>query len=62
MQDKSHFIVFGQLQVKQEETDEVVDAMRNAWLGAVPEAIRFERSFANYNCAAAARFGTISDA
>lgn len=42
------FLVFGQPQIEQEEIDEVVDSLRNAWLGTGPKVARFEHDFAAY--------------
>lgn len=45
---KRPFLVFGQPQIEQEEIDEVVDSLRNAWLGTGPKVARFEHDFSAY--------------
>jgi dTDP-4-amino-4,6-dideoxygalactose transaminase len=42
------FLVFGQPQIEQEEIDEVVDSLRNSWLGTGPKVARFEHDFSAY--------------
>jgi len=42
------FIVFGQPLIEQDEIDEVVDSLKNAWLGTGPKVAKFEKEFASY--------------
>ncbi len=42
------FIVFGQPLIEQEEIDEVVDSMRNSWIGTGLKVARFETDFLAY--------------
>jgi dTDP-4-amino-4,6-dideoxygalactose transaminase len=48
MKHRSSFLVFGQPLIEQAEIDEVVDSMKNAWLGTGPKVARFENDFAAY--------------
>lgn len=45
---RKNFLVFGQPLIGQDEMDEVLDSMKNAWLGTGPKVHRFERDFARY--------------
>jgi dTDP-4-amino-4,6-dideoxygalactose transaminase len=49
------FLVFGQPLIAEAEMNEVLDSLKNAWLGSGPKVARFERDFAAYKRAA---FGT----
>jgi dTDP-4-amino-4,6-dideoxygalactose transaminase len=42
------FLVFGQPLIGEAEINEVLDSLRNAWLGTGPKVARFERDFAAY--------------
>jgi dTDP-4-amino-4,6-dideoxygalactose transaminase len=42
------FLVFGQPLIEQDEMDEVLDSMKNAWLGTGPKVHYFEKEFARY--------------
>lgn len=42
------FIVFGQPLIEQAEIDEVIDALKKAWLGTGPKVAQFEAEFASY--------------
>jgi dTDP-4-amino-4,6-dideoxygalactose transaminase len=42
------FLVFGAPLLEDEEVDEVVDSMRNGWLGTGPKVQRFEQAMAAY--------------
>jgi dTDP-4-amino-4,6-dideoxygalactose transaminase len=42
------FLVFGQPLIEEAEINEVLDSLRNAWLGTGPKVARFERDFATY--------------
>lgn len=44
----SDFIIFGAPDIGQAEIDEVVDCLRNGWLGTGPKVARFERDFARH--------------
>ena len=48
MRNKSQFLVFGAPAIEQAEIDEVVDSLRNGWLGTGPKVARFEREFAAF--------------
>ena len=48
MRSKENFLVFGQPLIEQDEIDEVVDSLCNAWLGTGPKVARFEAYFAGY--------------
>ena len=52
---KDRFLVFGQPPIGEAEIEEVVASMRAAWLGTGPKVARFERDFAAYRGASAAR-------
>ena len=45
---KDRFLVFGAPRIEQEEIDEVVASMQNAWLGTGPKVTRFEDDFKTY--------------
>ncbi|HEX5133529.1 MAG TPA: DegT/DnrJ/EryC1/StrS family aminotransferase [Candidatus Krumholzibacteria bacterium] len=45
---KDRFLVFGAPQIEQPEIDEVVDSIRNGWLGTGPKVARFEEAFRRY--------------
>ncbi|MFZ2197988.1 MAG: DegT/DnrJ/EryC1/StrS family aminotransferase [Thermodesulfovibrionales bacterium] len=45
---RKNFLVFGQPLIEQAEMDEVLDSMKNAWLGTGPKVHQFERDFARY--------------
>jgi dTDP-4-amino-4,6-dideoxygalactose transaminase len=42
------FLIFGQPLIEQDEINEVVDSMRNAWLGTGAKVHRFEKAFSEY--------------
>jgi dTDP-4-amino-4,6-dideoxygalactose transaminase len=42
------FIVFGQPIIEQDEINEVIDSLKNSWLGTGPKVRRFENDFAIY--------------
>ncbi|MCW8877224.1 MAG: DegT/DnrJ/EryC1/StrS family aminotransferase [Kangiellaceae bacterium] len=42
------YIVYGKPDIKQAEIEEVVDSMKNAWLGSGPKVHQFEQNFAEY--------------
>lgn len=42
------FIIFGQPIIEQPEIDEVIDSLKNAWLGSGPKVTQFELDFAKY--------------
>ena len=48
MKQRSSFLIFGQPLIEQAEIDEVVDSLKNAWLGTGPKVARFENDFAAY--------------
>ncbi|MEO7319545.1 MAG: DegT/DnrJ/EryC1/StrS family aminotransferase [Chthoniobacteraceae bacterium] len=48
MKQRSNFLIFGQPLIEQAEIDEVVDSLKNAWLGTGPKVARFENDFATY--------------
>ncbi len=45
---KDRFLVFGQPIIEDAEINEVVDSLRNCWLGTGPKVHRFEQAFAAY--------------
>ena len=45
---RENFLIFGQPLIEQEDMDEVLDSMRNAWLGTGPKVRQFEKIFAEY--------------
>lgn len=47
-ENRQSFIVFGQPCIAQDEIDEVVDSLKNAWLGTGPKVTQFENDFAVY--------------
>lgn len=47
-ENKLPFIVFGQPKIEQQEIDEVIDSLQNAWLGTGPKVAAFEKDFAAY--------------
>ena len=51
---RANFLIFGQPLIGQAEIDEVVDSLKNAWLGTGPKVARFENDFAAYKGAPAA--------
>ena len=42
------FILFGQPNIGKDEINEVIDSLRNGWLGTGPKTKRFEEDFAKY--------------
>ena len=48
MTTRTEFLVFGQPLIEQAEIDEVVDSLRQSWLGTGPKVARFEQDFATY--------------
>ncbi len=42
------FILFGQPNIGKDEINEVIDSLRNGWLGTGPKTKRFEEDFAEY--------------
>lgn len=48
MKKRTEFLIFGQPLIEQPEIDEVVDSLKNAWLGTGPKVARFENDFAAY--------------
>ena len=51
---KHDFIVFGQPIIEEDEIHEVVDSLKNAWLGTGPKVAKFESDFAKYKSASQA--------
>lgn len=45
---RKDFLVFGQPLIEQEEIDEVIDSLHNAWLGTGPKVQTFEKNFSIY--------------
>lgn len=52
MDVRDNYIVFGKPKIDTAEIDEVIDSMRNAWLGTGPKAAQFEADFCAFNGAA----------
>lgn len=52
VRSKDNFLVFGQPLIEDAEINEVVDSLRNCWLGTGPKVARFEQAFADYRQAA----------
>ncbi len=52
VRSKDKFLVFGQPLIDDAEINEVVDSLRNCWLGTGPKVSRFEKAFAAYRKAA----------
>ncbi len=48
VRSKDNFLVFGQPLIDDAEINEVVDSLRNCWLGTGPKVSRFEKAFAEY--------------
>jgi dTDP-4-amino-4,6-dideoxygalactose transaminase len=48
VRSKDRFLVFGRPTIEEPEIAEVVDSMRNCWLGTGPKVARLEREFAAY--------------
>ncbi|HUR27885.1 MAG TPA: DegT/DnrJ/EryC1/StrS family aminotransferase [Planctomycetota bacterium] len=48
VRSKERFLVFGKPTIEEPEIAEVVDSMRNCWLGTGPKVARLEREFAAY--------------
>jgi len=44
----NEFILFGQPDIGKDEIDEVIDSLKNGWLGTGPKTKRFEEDFAKY--------------
>ena len=42
------FLVFGSPAIEEAEIEEVIDSLRNGWLGTGPKVARFEQDFASY--------------
>lgn len=45
---REKYLVFGSPLIEESEIDEVVDSMRNGWLGTGPKVARFQDNFAKY--------------
>ena len=45
---RKQFLVFGQPLIEEDEIAEVVDSLRQAWLGTGPKVARFESDFADF--------------
>ncbi|MEW5799926.1 MAG: DegT/DnrJ/EryC1/StrS family aminotransferase [Bacteroidota bacterium] len=45
---RKDFLVFGSPRIEEDEITEVVDSLRNAWLGTGPKVAKFEEMFRNY--------------
>ncbi len=45
---RTSFLVFGSPRIEEDEIQEVVDALRSAWLGTGPKVARFEEMFRDY--------------
>ncbi|MEO6710294.1 MAG: DegT/DnrJ/EryC1/StrS family aminotransferase [Planctomycetota bacterium] len=48
VRSKERFLVFGRPTIEEPEIAEVVDSLRNCWLGTGPKVARLERDFAAY--------------
>jgi dTDP-4-amino-4,6-dideoxygalactose transaminase len=48
VRSKERFLVFGRPTIGEEEIAEVVDSLKNCWLGTGPKVARLEREFAAY--------------
>ena len=48
IRSKERFLVFGRPTIEEPEIAEVVDSLRNCWLGTGPKVARLERDFAAY--------------
>ena len=44
----NEFILFGQPDIGKDEINEVIDSLKNGWLGTGPKTKRFEDDFAKY--------------
>ncbi|MEM9413009.1 MAG: DegT/DnrJ/EryC1/StrS family aminotransferase [Planctomycetota bacterium] len=45
---RKSFLTFGAPQIEQQEIDEVVDSLRNSWIGTGPKVKQFEEAFGQY--------------
>ena len=45
---RNDFLVFGQPLIEQEEIDELIDSLKNSWLGTGKKTAQFEQDFAAY--------------
>jgi dTDP-4-amino-4,6-dideoxygalactose transaminase len=57
---KDQYIVFGRPDIQDPEIDELVDSLRNNWLGTGPKVKKFEQSFAAYKGVQATRVAAVN--
>jgi dTDP-4-amino-4,6-dideoxygalactose transaminase len=48
VRSKDQFLIFGSPEIQEAEIEEVIDSLRNSWLGTGPKVARFEESFRVY--------------
>jgi dTDP-4-amino-4,6-dideoxygalactose transaminase len=48
VRSKEQFLVFGKPRIEQDEIDEVVDSLKNGWIGTGPKVHTFEETFRGY--------------